>query len=115
MYTRDAMVAVVVFDVNDPLSLESAVTQLKENKHLPILALVANKVDMLQDPENDALILEAKKQADDLNANFFLTSAKTGVGVAKMFDVLGTSSRGTFRATFNKTIGRSLTWEHCLL
>ena len=90
MYTRDATVAIIVFDVHDPLSLEAAVAQVKENDKLPILALVANKVDMLTDAEQDPLVLEARKQADALNVNFFVTSAKTGLGVAKMFDSLGT-------------------------
>jgi Ras-related protein Rab-5C len=88
MYTRDATVAIIVFDVHDPLSLEAAVAQVKENDKLPILALVANKVDMLTDAEQDPLVLEARKQADALNVNFFVTSAKTGLGVAKMFDSL---------------------------
>lgn len=90
MYTRDATVAIIVFDVNDPLSLEAAITQAKENDKTPIIALVANKIDMINDPDNDPLVIEARKQADELNANFFATSAKSGEGVAKMFDSLGT-------------------------
>jgi len=90
MYTRDATVAVIVFDINDPLSLEEALTQAKENAKLPIIALVANKCDLLSHPLQDPLVQEAQKQADILNINFFVTSAKTGLGVAKMFDSLGT-------------------------
>lgn len=90
MYTRDATVAVIVFDVNDPLSLEEALIQAKENSKLPILALVANKCDLLTNPLQDPLVQEAQKQADLLNINFFVTSAKSGLGVAKMFDSLGT-------------------------
>jgi len=97
MYTRDATVAVIVFDVNDPLSLEEALAQVKENSKLPIIALVANKCDLIQNPLHDPLVEEARKQSDLLNVNFFVTSAKTGLGVAKMFDALGTP---LFRLSF---------------
>lgn len=90
MYIRGATVAVVVFDVNDPLSLEDAVVHMKENDKIPIIALVANKADLLTDPAHDPIIAEAIKQSDIFNANFFLVSAKTGQGINKMFDALGT-------------------------
>lgn len=91
MYTRGATVAIIVFDVNDPLSLEEAVTHMKENDKIPIIALVANKADLLMDPLTDPIVAEAKKQSDLYTANFFLVSAKTGQGIPKMFDSLGTS------------------------
>lgn len=98
MYTRDAMVGIVVFDVNDPLSLESAVDHLKSNQHLRILALVANKIDMIQSVDHDPIIEEAKKHSVSYNANFYAVSAKTGAGVAKLFDSLGTAlSEASFR------------------
>jgi Ras-related protein Rab-5C len=111
MYTRDATVAIIVFDVNDPLSLEAAVAQLKENEKLPILALVANKCDMLQDPENDPLIIDARKQADALNVNFFVTSAKSGFGVSRMFDSLGTN----FKACLSMMFQNQNTNHHAIL
>lgn len=83
--------AVIVFDVNDPLSLEEAVTHMKENEKIPIIALVANKADLLTDALHDPIVAEAKKQSDIYSANFFLVSAKTGLGISKMFDSLGTS------------------------
>lgn len=93
MYTRGATVAIIVFDVNDPLSLEDAVTHMKENEKIPIIALVANKADLLHDPSGDPIIAEARKQSDVYSANFFLVSAKTGLGISKMFDALGTFQR----------------------
>ena len=89
LYYRQARAAVVVVDVTNAKSVESAHYWLRELKAESstseiVLGLAANKVDLGDDYD--------KKQLENIcvlyGARLFLTSAKTGVGVEGMYTTL---------------------------
>ncbi len=93
MYYRGAFGAVLVYDVTDPASMDKLaewVTELR-NKASPdcVLAIAANKSDLVQDPSLACVPQEeAERFAATHGAVLFQTSAKTGKGVNSIFQDL---------------------------
>lgn len=92
IFCRDAQIAILVYDVTS----ESSLTQLKEfwydtikscGKPDAILAIVGNKCD-IQLPE-EVLENEGKAFAEQVDADFYLTSAKDNIGITDLFYELG--------------------------
>lgn len=96
LYYRNAQAALVVYDVTKPASFIKArhwMKELKEQANNIIIALVANKYDLILDEESGEEIEDARKVsveegkelAEDEGALFFETSAKTGYNVNEVF------------------------------
>ncbi len=91
-FYKDSYVICLVYDITDQDSLDKLKDTwypdlLKNGEKYKILAVVGNKCDLY---ENDQLASEeqAKAFANEINAIFMLTSAKTGDGIDKLFDTL---------------------------
>ena len=90
MYYNGANGALLVYDVNNPLSfqnLDKWVNELKENvgSKIPVL-LVGNKIDLPRKVTKEAALEYAKKNG----FLYFECSAKTGAGVNQSFKNLAT-------------------------
>lgn len=95
MYYRNAQAALVVYDVTKPQSFIKARHWVKElheqaSKNI-IIALVGNKIDILEDNENERKVAreEAEKLAEEEGLLFFETSAKTGTNISEVFLGIG--------------------------
>ncbi|CAB4253265.1 similar to Saccharomyces cerevisiae YOR089C VPS21 Rab family GTPase required for endocytic transport and for sorting of vacuolar hydrolases [Maudiozyma barnettii] len=95
MYYRNAQAALVVYDITKPQSFIKARHWVKElheqaNKNI-IIALVGNKVDILEDNEDERKVSreEAEKLAEEEDLLFFETSAKTGTNISEVFLGIG--------------------------
>lgn len=101
LYYRNAQAALVVYDVTKPASFIKARHWVKElheqaSKNI-IIALVGNKVDLVEDPETGEEIEgarnvskeEGQSLADEEKLLFFETSAKSGFNVNKVFTTIG--------------------------
>ena len=91
-FYKDSYVIIFVYDITKQDSLNSLkdiwYPELKKHgEKYTILAVVGNKYDLY---ENDILADEeqARQFAKEINATFFLTSAKSGDGVDKLFTTL---------------------------
>jgi len=86
VYYRSAAAAIAVFDVTVPdfqTSLSKWIKTVQQNSSDPLIYIVGNKVDLL---ENDGEIAaELSQFAEIYNAEHFLTSAKTGLNVESLF------------------------------
>lgn len=86
IYYRGSAGAIVTFDQSDPSSFEYArswVINLRQEDPTMAIVLAANKCD-LNDPR--ALMKEVNSYAKQENLKVFETSAKTGHGVAALFE-----------------------------
>ena len=91
MYYRNASCAVVVFDLTSEPSFVRAKEWVKQlslsNNPNIVIALAANKADV---SSRSVKLDEAKSFASEENLIFMETSAKTGLNVQKLFEVLAT-------------------------
>ncbi|RIB19470.1 small GTPase superfamily, partial [Gigaspora rosea] len=94
LYYRSAHVAIVVYDVTKASTLDKAKAWVKElqcqaNSNI-IIALVGNKIDLIQDFEDDygrqVSTEEAMHYVLKNGLLFFETSAKNGDGVQNVFE-----------------------------
>ena len=85
----------VVYDITKSASLTKAQSWIKELQRQAspgiIIALAGNKLDLADDEENGRQVSfkDGKDYADEANALFFETSAKTGAGVQELFTEIG--------------------------
>lgn len=95
-YFKGASAALVVFDLTRPETFELKDIYLQEfRKSNPAtrLVFVANKVDLLEDEA--PVHAQISQLAAGHGAPYFLTSAKTGAGVAETFEALGEQLLGS--------------------
>jgi small GTP-binding protein len=87
IYYRNACAAIAVFDatvVNFEKSLEEWIVSVKRSTTDPLIFVVGNKVDLLE--RQDEVANRVGQFAAKLNADAFLTSAKTGENVEGLFN-----------------------------
>lgn len=91
MYYRNANCAVVVYDITQTASLEKARTWIRELQRQAdpniIIALCGNKSDL--SARRQVTQEEAQKYAEEEGLMWGETSAKTGEGVADIFNSIG--------------------------
>lgn len=90
MYYRGASAAIVVYDITRATSFKVLQNWVQELQSLGpeniVIAIAGNKCDL--DDKREVARDEAKGYADDINAIFVETSAKTGDNVQDMFTVI---------------------------
>ena len=89
MYTRDADIILLVYDITSRNSFNNLsiwLGDLTNAKEDAIFAVVGNKTDLEDTREVNAE--EGKKFAEEKNFIFAEVSAKTGDGIKKLFDVI---------------------------
>ncbi|KAJ3442856.1 ras and ef-hand domain-containing protein [Anaeramoeba flamelloides] len=91
LYYRNSHACVLVFDVTDKLTFKEInywVEQIqKEMVTMPLMVLVGNKDDLPNKQEKEYLS-KGNELAEELDAQFFLCSAKTGKGIIEIFDYI---------------------------
>jgi small GTP-binding protein len=90
LYFKGAVVAIVVFALNDAQSFHSLpgwIEMLRLHAdHIVPVVVVANKADL----DGSAIeIAEAKKWSESNNFPFFVTSAVSGEGIEDLFEFIG--------------------------
>ena len=86
MYYRNAMAAIVVFDVTNQESFDAVkgwVDEIRENTGDTILAICGNKTDL--ESERVVSTDQGKELSQNLDALYFETSAATGDGISNLF------------------------------
>jgi Ras-related protein Rab-6A len=87
MYTRDANIVLLVYDISNRDSFSHLPDWLKDltnvNFDEVIFAIVANKIDL--SGKRDVTAEEGQKFADEHNFIFQEISAKTGIGFSELF------------------------------
>ena len=87
MYTRDANIILLVYDITNKESFNHLSDWLKDltniNLDEVILAIVANKIDL--SGKREVTLEEGKKFAEEHNFVFQEISAKTGIGFSDLF------------------------------
>ena len=103
MYYRNAKVAFLIFDVTSPKSLEAVsywADELQVNAGDDIVLVVCgNKADM--ESERKILMEKAQEVATNLNAKYVETSAVTGAGIDRLFQI-ATMEALTRKASVNQ-------------
>ncbi|SCU89161.1 LAFA_0E16446g1_1 [Lachancea sp. 'fantastica'] len=96
MYYRNANAALVVYDVTQPGSLVKAQSWVEELKHKVgdqdlVICLVGNKLDLCEDNDTsrEVAVEDAQIYAKEQKLLFHEVSAKTGAGVAQIFQEIG--------------------------
>jgi Ras-related protein Rab-21 len=89
VYYRDAVAAILVYDITDRDSFEKVQTWVEElrlylDKNTPI-AIAGNKYDL---PNRNVDQDEAEKYAESIDGAHFDTSAKTGKGIDEIFTAI---------------------------
>ena len=93
VYYKDALAAILVYDVSNPQSLESLdywINELHENvdNEKFIISIAGNKCDLPIDMRKISYA-QGKNFADERGINMFIeTSAKTGYGIKELFSYL---------------------------
>ena len=87
MYTRDANIILLVYDISNRESFNHLSDWLKDLTNINfdevILAIVANKIDLTG--KREVTLEEGKKFAEEHNFVFQEISAKTGIGFSELF------------------------------
>ena len=87
MYTRDANIILLVYDITNQNSFSHLSDWLKDltniNLNEIIVAIVANKADL--NAKREVTVEEGKKYANENNFIFQEVSAKTGLGFSELF------------------------------
>ena len=89
MYYRNAIFAVIVYDVTDHDTFSKAkqwVNEIKMRSNCEYIIIVGNKIDLIN--HRKVSQDEADKYAKDNNLLFLETSAKTGYNINKIFTML---------------------------
>ena len=91
-FYKEAYIVILVYDITREDSLEGIKTiwypDLQQfGEKCKILALVGNKCDRYEE-ENTVNEEEARAYAKEINANFFIVSAKNGDNIKNLFDKL---------------------------
>ncbi len=101
MFYKDAAAAILVCDITDKNSFiqikEYWVDQIKQNNDNIILIIVANKSDLYEKEAIDEN--EVRNYANELNANFIVSSALNRSGIEDIFVAVGNNY---FEKKFNK-------------
>ncbi len=92
IFYKDAKVIIFVYDITTEFSFEALKNfwykeTINNANNEPILAIVANKIDLYQ--AQDVAESDAKAFADEIGAIFQNTSALSNSGINKLFDNLG--------------------------
>ena len=91
MFYKDAAAAILVCDITDKNSFiqikEYWVDQIKQNNDNIILILVANKSDLIEKEAIDED--QVRNFANELNANFIVSSALNASGIEDIFVTVG--------------------------
>ena len=107
-YYQGANGVLLVFDVSDRKSFERIgywLNEIKENNKIDSMyvVIVANKIDLVE--KRIISREEAEKYAEKNNISYFEVSAKTGEGVAEMFNNI---TKGTIDKIFNESQNQSI-------
>ena len=91
-FYKDSYIVCFVYDITNQESLDSLKARWypdlqKYGEKYTVLAVVGNKSDLYEE-DNLADEAQAKEFAKEINATFFLTSAKSGDGIEKLFNTL---------------------------
>ena len=91
-FYKDSYIVCFVYDITNQESLDSLKTTWypdlqKYGEKYVVLAVVGNKSDLYEE-DNLADESQARNFAKEINATFFLTSAKSGDGIEKLFNTL---------------------------
>lgn len=101
MYYRDAQTIVLVFSVTEPDSFEATrlwFSQLREEfAVIPKLFLIANKIDLPRKVDE----LKSRAFAEEINAVYYETSAKTHVGIQELLTLLGSEATAIVQENYH--------------
>lgn len=93
MYYRDTDIALVVFDVGEMHTLDKAIEWINKlykelskpiDQYNPIIVLIGNKIDMSRSSLD--IINRAQEYSESRDIKLFTVSAKSGLGITKMFE-----------------------------
>ena len=91
MYSRGASVCILVADLTQIETFDNLKKwqqKLAQNSSVPKFVLAANKVDLFDEEKAKATLDELANKYEYEYGSFYLTSAKTGVGVDELFNAV---------------------------